>query len=114
MIKGVTRWVFPLKRWVIKIPSLYSYKHFITGLYCNISEKETWDITHSEWLCPTTFSFLGFINIQKKVKICTTYEEIDHYLEKDDHKPCQYGYDEKEHLVCVDYPYHKIGSFLRK
>lgn len=38
--KGVTRWVFLIGKYAIKIPSLSSWKQFLNGLLANMQERE--------------------------------------------------------------------------
>jgi len=64
--KGVTRWVIIVwPKFVIKVPSLSSWKQFLQGLLANMQEEFWWKSTKDKRLCPTWFSICGgFMNIQ--------------------------------------------------
>lgn len=75
MIKGSTRWVILGRRRVYKIPSLYSWSHFLTGLLANLQEV-TWtkinDDVISSKLCPVTFSLpLGLLVVMERLEEVT-------------------------------------------
>jgi hypothetical protein len=113
--KGVTRIVILTKNYAIKLPRLnYGWMNFVQGVYCNLSERQCWNATKSEYLCPTLFSFLGFINIMPRVLVCKSEYEIDSIPneEGEDRKTENYGRYE-DRIVCVDYPYHRIKLYQR-
>lgn len=114
--QGVTRIVFLTKNYAIKMPRIrYGWKHFIQGVYSNLSEHECWSISKNEnYLCPVLFSFGGFIIIMPRLKICGTDREVKDVVQEegDDFKPCNYGH-YKGKVVCVDYPYHRIKPYKR-
>ena len=112
---GVTRIVFLIGKYAIKMPRVkYGWRHFIQGVYSNLSEHECWNVSKSEWLCPVLFSFAGFILVMPRIKICKTDDELNNYPkeEGDDYKPINYGYYNGK-IVCVDYPYHRIKPYKR-
>lgn len=71
---GSTRWVIPLGNFVIKIPSLYSWKNFLWGLLANLQESEFNNLKWQE-LCPVIFSApLGLFLISKRARMMTEEE----------------------------------------
>lgn len=56
--RGATRLVFLTKRRVYKIPSLFSWKHFLLGLLANIQERQFGRLGWPE-LCPVAWSLPG-------------------------------------------------------
>jgi hypothetical protein len=62
LIRGITREVFIFKDLVFKIPSLRSYKLFLTGLLANLQELFWWNNTKDKRLCPILFKLpLGLL-----------------------------------------------------
>jgi hypothetical protein len=114
---GVTRMVFLIGNYAIKIPRLnYGWEKFIAGIYSNLSEYDCWRWTKCEYLCPVLFSFGGFILVMPKVDVFPETEdawsEIDKAIpmdDRDDHKPNNYGRLNGK-IVCIDYPYWKINA----
>ena len=113
---GVTRLVILTENYAFKFPRItYGWYFFIQGIYSNLSEYKCWEAVktiNDKNLCPTLYSFAGFMNVMPRIEICTTYEQIADYPHDEDglrhdHKPQNYGY-HKGNLVCVDYPYYKI------
>lgn len=112
MVKGTCRWVFFIKDYVIKIPSLYSYKNYLNGLLANISEYEFSKCKDfQDNLCPVLFSFpFGFLNIMPKVKVLSQGEFSKECLEsyiKNYQIPAEPKFNSfgwyKKRLVAIDY-----------
>ena len=89
MIKGSTRWVFIGRKRVYKIPSLYSWPHFLTGLLANLQEV-TWskmaDDEIVSRICPVSFYVpFGFLVVMEKLPLLTdvdiTVEELELLVE---------------------------------
>lgn len=111
---GATRQVFLTKRYAIKIPSFYSWKLFLTGLCCNITEHEFTSL-NDPYLCPVIWkSWLGLVIVMPRTKEVTNIglwkTEIHHArhhtlvesMYMSDCKPSNYGY-LKGKLVKIDY-----------
>ena len=56
--RGVTREVFLVGRWAVKVPSFRCWRLFLTGLLCNMQERE-WSRTNDPRLCPVKYSCPG-------------------------------------------------------
>ena len=77
--KGATRWVIVCPKRAYKIPSLYSWKHFLQGLLANIQEAQ-WS-GFDKRLCPVIFKLpLGFLVVMPTVEPIKTE---DWYLPDD-------------------------------
>lgn len=55
---GSTRVVLLIGRWALKLPSLYSWPHFLRGLLCNMQEA-MFSATGWPELCPVVLSIPG-------------------------------------------------------
>lgn len=113
---GITRLVFLTKKYVIKVPRInYGWEKFVEGVFSNLSERNCWRITRSEYLCPVLFCVGGFFSVMPRVEICKNEEDIIGILneEGEDRKPDNYGWYEGR-IVCVDYPYHRIKKYNRE
>lgn len=102
--RGITREVFLIGRWAIKIPSFRSWKLFLQGLLGNMQEKQ-WS-GFDERLCPVVFYTPGgFLSIMPRA---TPIECInDEYLSICDSLPvekklCSFGLLNGK-IVAVDY-----------
>lgn len=66
---GGTRLVILTKNYAIKIPRFYSWKSFLTGLICNISEYEFSKINHKN-LCPVRYgNSLGIVLVMHRAEL---------------------------------------------
>lgn len=115
--RGVTRIVFLVGPYAIKVPKPKIWRHFLLGLLSNMNEKSQWDISlitgKSEYLCPVVWMcFGGWVLVMKR---CEPYpslkEDWDLFKEKiikhlevheGDDKPTNYGIFEGR-LVKLDY-----------
>lgn len=71
--RGITREVIILGNLIFKLPSIRSYRLFLTGLLCNLQERLWWNQTKDSRLCPVLFSdCFGLLVIMPKV---VTYSE---------------------------------------
>jgi len=62
-LRGATRLVIFVGGWVLKIPSIHSWKHFLWGLLGNMQERQ-FSKSDMEGLCPVIFSIpWGFLNV---------------------------------------------------
>lgn len=54
-LRGVTRHVLLIGRWAVKVPALWSWRLFLSGLLANMQERE---FSRAGWpeLCPVLFS----------------------------------------------------------
>jgi len=114
IVKGSTRWVFVAKKFVYKIPSLYSFKHFLLGLLANMQEVEFSKCKDfKETLCPVKFYFsLGLLVVMPKARILEPNEVSKDFLKEFclnanlrdlvEFKHNSFGYLDKK-LVAVDY-----------
>ena len=114
IIKSSTRWVFVAKKFVYKIPSLYSFKHFLLGLLANMQEVEFSKCKDfKKVLCPVKFYLsLGVLVVMPKVRILKPNEVSKDFLKdfclnanlKDlvEFKHDSFGYLDNK-LVAVDY-----------
>lgn len=77
---GITREVFIIGNYAIKIPSVRSWKGFLWGLLANMQEKVWWGCRDTR-LCPVLFSLpSGFLAVMPKVKVMTDdeFDGFDH------------------------------------
>lgn len=119
MIKanGVTRIVFLLGRYVVKIPNfLVQHDHFLAGCKANWTERKLWKMfrecegmPHRNLFVPSTFcSWFGLIQIQHRAVVRSnddplTDEELRTFKNiTTDTKASNFGY-YKGRLVCIDY-----------
>lgn len=66
---GGTRLVILTKNYAIKLPRFYSWKSFLTGMICNISENEFSKMNH-ENLCPVKYgNSIGLIVIMHRAEL---------------------------------------------
>lgn len=77
---GVTRNVFLVGRYAIKLPAISSWRLFLQGLLCNMQEAEfstmKWDT-----MCPVLLSSsLGFVVVMQRVETLT-FEEAEREME---------------------------------
>lgn len=108
---GVTRLVFLIGRYAIKIPNFtYSHLHFLNGCYSNWSERHVTKLKIEEFqvkTAPTLFcSWFGLLSVQIRAEpriADLTEAEKDYFKNQTtDIKPQNFGYI-KGRLVCVDY-----------
>lgn len=95
--EGITRIVFVFRDIVIKVPNFtYSWRHFLTGMIANITEKETWNFSllgvpeyvSSDLLAPVLWaSWGGWVLVMKRVQ---QFDENDKEL-----------IDLSEHIRCI-------------
>ncbi len=112
---GVTRLVFLVGDYAIKVPKPVIWNHFLRGLIANMEEKLIWYIVNipetlisdtKEFLCPIVWaSWGGWIIIMKRTEPVDpeTWQPIT-LLEKvcRDHKPQNYGMLDGR-MVMIDY-----------
>lgn len=73
---GVTRLVFLVGSYAIKIPRFYSYRHFLQGILAN-DQEAYWSscFKHNEKLCPVLLTCPGrFFIVMPRVKVLTDAE----------------------------------------
>ena len=116
--KGITRIVFLVSRFAIKIPNhRYGHRHFLQGCYANWSERKfckdfknaDYPENMYQYVAPSYFcSWFGLFQIQAR---CEPYNEDLTEKEKEFFKPLCWGDNKKENfgilkgrLVCLDYP----------
>lgn len=114
IIKGSTRWVLVINKFVFKIPSFYSWRNFLNGLLCNMQEIQfSKCIDMNNKLCPVLFYLPGgFLVIMPKVRVLQQ-NELPKYLleqfctENQMHLPVEIKYDSfgflNSKLVAIDY-----------
>ena len=115
---GITRIVFLLKNFVIKIPNYnYSHSHFLQGCYANWSErkyykefsKADYEENKVRYVAPSYWcSWFGLIQVQAKCEpmledLTEEEKEIYYPLSGSDNKKENFGW-YKGRLVCLDYP----------
>ena len=117
MKKGITRNVFLIWKYVIKIPTIQNHINFLNGCYSNYSERNFYKkFLHAKYegnmvkyVAPSLFcSWFGLIQIQMRCKPKNedlTEEEKKFYepLCGADNKKENFGYFNNR-LVCLDYP----------
>lgn len=98
---GVTRWVLLTKKYAIKFPSLYSYRHFLQGILGN--EQECFWYRNFKWtkkLCPVLWKSWGyFVIIMPKVRVMTDEEATQEWGWK---------YERSATLECFETPLDKF------
>lgn len=111
MKNGVTRLVFFVGKYVIKIPNFtHCHLHFLNGCYANCAERnyckmfngmpEFLNLVAKSYFC----SWFGLIQIQQRVQICTEHIDYDAFENVcSDRKPSNFGTIDGR-IVCVDYP----------
>jgi len=116
-LKGITRIVFLVGKYAIKIPNFrYEHGHFLQGCYANWSERNfcksfknaTYEENMYEWVAPSYFcSWFGLIQIQAR---CEPYLDDLTTIQKKFYKPlCGTDFKRtnfgllKGKLVCLDY-----------
>ncbi len=105
--KGITRWVFVFKGRVVKIPSLYNWWFFLSGLLANLNERNWWrDTCHDDRLCPVSFAcWGGWFIVMPRAEVLSETDEVyyDFYdgLPRDN-KPTNFGWYQGR-LVMIDY-----------
>ena len=78
--RGITREVIVLGKLVFKIPSLRSYRLFLTGLLSNMQEVQWWKSTKDKRLCPVLFNLpLGLLVV---MPYATPIKKVDYKLFK--------------------------------
>jgi hypothetical protein len=113
--RGVTRLVFLVGNYAIKIPKPVIWNHFLRGLIANMEERLIWmivnipetAITHTkDYLCPVVWaSWGGWILIMKRTEPVDpqSWEPIKELeVVCRDHKPDNYGMLDGR-LVMIDY-----------
>lgn len=73
--KGSTRIVFIFKKFVIKIPSLYSWENFLNGLLANIQERKFATLGREDLAPIYLSSRLGLFVVMKRARKITEYSE---------------------------------------
>lgn len=73
--RGVTRHVFIVGRWALKVPRLnYGWAMFLRGLLGNMQEA-TWGRCGWDGICPVVFALPGgFVIVQRRVRVMTDEE----------------------------------------
>lgn len=98
--KGATRLVIVLRRTVVKIPNFtYSWQNFVTGLCCNMRERDTYRFNPPEkqqMLAPVKWvSWGGWVLIMQRAEILDYDVPYDTWIEAGlggDDKRSNYGY----------------------
>ena len=116
MKSGVTRLVFKIGNYVIKIPNFtYSHINFLNGCYANYSERSWYKTSRYNLpeenikLAPSIFClYFGLFQIQKYCKPLQrnlTDFELKYFesVRGGETKKENFGY-YKNYIVCVDYP----------
>lgn len=109
---GITREVFIIGNYAIKVPSMRSWKGFLWGLLANMQEKVWWN-DKDKRLCPVLFSLPGgFLAVMPKVTVMTDdefdgfdYESFIHLHPYDipvESKSDSFGYLDGK-VVAIDY-----------
>lgn len=103
--RGVTREVILIGKYAVKLPSIRSWKLFLTGLLCNMNEQQFSGFDDD--LCPVIFGLWGgWVNIMPRCskagpwshgmsQICTKLGFVER-------KECSFGL-LNGRLVAVDY-----------
>jgi hypothetical protein len=66
--RGVTREVLLVGRWAVKVPSIRSWRLFLTGLLANLHE-DLWSATRDRRLCPVRWcSPGGFVLVMARAE----------------------------------------------
>lgn len=116
-LKGITRLVFLVGKYAIKIPNFkYQHDHFLQGCVANWSERKycknfknaKYEGNMYEWVAPSLFcSWFGLIQFQRR---CEPYLKTLTKKEKEFYKPLCGTDNKKENfgllkgkLVCLDY-----------
>lgn len=110
--RGITREVFLIGKYAIKIPSFRSYKLFLTGILCNIQERMFSKGLKTDLICPVLLmSPLGFVIIMPRCEPSgfKSSEEVFGVIQKYrdagipvECKPCSFGF-LNGRLVALDY-----------
>lgn len=112
---GCTRTVFLIGNYAIKIPSTYSWIHFLQGLIHNLNELKYWkwslsgNFIDSRFLCPIIFYIPGgwllvmkrCQSVSEKSNLDTLYKELSSWGISD-LKPNNCGLLNNS-AVCLDY-----------
>lgn len=106
--KGATRWVFCFRGYAVKIPSFYSWRHFLQGLIANMQERRF--AGYNRLLCPVLFAVPGgFLLVMPKVEQPISIHDyeialaiVDRYTLPVERKLDSFGYLNGE-IVAVDY-----------
>lgn len=110
---GVTREVFVVGRWAIKIPSVRSWRLFLTGLLANMQEATFGRMGRTE-LCPVRFHIPGgWLLVMPRVRVLSDDEfkaiSWREHLDADgsmirlaEYKPDSFGWLDGR-LVAIDY-----------
>ncbi len=115
---GVTRTVILVGKYAIKLPCMHhNYAMFIEGIRANLNEGRFVGYQHDATIARTLYSNrFGLINIQERVRpvrniglflteihvICTTTTFSKDFI-LNDLKPENFGYNDKNILVKLDY-----------
>ncbi len=111
--EGCTRIVLLTSKWAIKIPNfLDGWKLFLTGLLCNMQERQFGQMKWPE-LCPVVFSLPGgWLVVMTKVREITDEEFLEFdsrewadrpdYVVPCEHKTNGFGWLDGR-VVCIDY-----------
>lgn len=113
-MKGITRRVFLIGRYAVKVPRVTNMLHFLYGCYGNWSERQYCrmmkgvdDNQFYNLVAPSLFcSWFGLIQIQRRVdQPIRDDEDISYLLEVSggETKPPNFGYFNGR-VVCCDYP----------
>lgn len=110
--RGITREVFLIGKLAFKIPSFRTYPLFLTGVLCNIQERNFSKNLKSDLICPVLFkSPLGFLIIMPRCEPTNlqSFDDVQKIIEPFreagipvESKPCSFGI-YKGKLVAVDY-----------
>ncbi len=103
--RGITREVFLIGKWAIKLPSVRSWRLFLQGLLGNMQEKELSGF--DDRLCPVVFSIWGgWVSIMPRCGSLPEFTDemggICEYMGFIEKKLCSFGLLDGK-LVAVDY-----------
>lgn len=115
--EGVTRIVFAVGRYVVKIPNFkVQYNHFLLGCTANWTERMMWKryrdcafMPHKDLVVPSSFClWFGLIQVQHRAKVRSnddhlSVEECELFKKvTTDIKASNFG-TYKGRMVCIDY-----------
>lgn len=105
---GVSRTVFLIGRWAVKVPcARYGWEFWLKGLLANITERRTWGWARNPKLCPIIFADpFGLVVVMPRVEVADslcgmTMQRLASELGVEA-KPDSFGY-LSGRLVAIDY-----------
>jgi hypothetical protein len=111
--RGVTRTVFLIGRWAVKVPSARAHGDGLAGVLwslsrgisANLSERE-WTAFGGEAVCPVLFSVAGLVNVYPRCAPVPADRVVDYdsigFVGPTDNKPHNVGL-LRGRLVWIDY-----------